>query len=101
MITFDMIKRAKKLGACPLAVMCLKSGLHNLDELPPPWRHWAAVHMPELRDELRPLITDSEWAYWWARDIGDIELMRSIVTEPKWLHWWTIDIDQPSDEEEE
>jgi hypothetical protein len=34
---------------------------------------------------MRDRITDSEWAYKWARDIGDREIMRDRITDPYWI----------------
>lgn len=35
--------------------------------------------------KLVAMITESAWAFYWARDIGDVEVMKSRITEPYWL----------------
>ena len=34
------------------------------------------------------MATDSESAYYWACNIGDLEIMRDRVTESQWVYWW-------------
>ncbi len=41
---------------------------------------------------MRDRVTDSKWAYYWARNIGDLEIMRHRVTESKWAFYWARDI---------
>jgi hypothetical protein len=34
------------------------------------------------------MATDSNSAYWWAKNIGDREIMRDRVTESQWAYFW-------------
>jgi hypothetical protein len=40
------------------------------------------------REIMRDRVTNSEWAYYWARDIGDHEIMRERITESQWAYIW-------------
>lgn len=37
---------------------------------------------------MKSRITESEWAYMWARDIGNADIMKSRVTESEWIEKW-------------
>jgi len=40
------------------------------------------------RKIMRDKITESELAYYWARDIGDRDIMRERITEQEWAYFW-------------
>ena len=42
----------------------------------------------KYRAKVIPRVTESEWAYRWALDIGDREIMRERVTESEWAYLW-------------
>jgi phenolic acid decarboxylase len=44
------------------------------------------------RDVMIDRITESEYAYRWARDIGDREVMIDRVTESQWTFYWARNI---------
>jgi len=33
-------------------------------------------------------ITDSEWDYWWTRNIGNRDIMKLRITESEWAYHW-------------
>ena len=57
------------------------------NEIPPEWAYNWARYIGD-RELMRPLIIGSEWAFNWARYIGDRELMRPLITESKWAYYW-------------
>jgi hypothetical protein len=36
--------------------------------------------------------TESRWAYWWARDIGDRKIMRDKVVDKEYIKLWLKNI---------
>lgn len=44
------------------------------------------------KDLMRPLVTEQYWAYVWARDIGDKEVMRELITDSECAHRWAQEI---------
>jgi hypothetical protein len=52
--------------------------------------YWAKI----IGDQeiMRDRVTDSEWAYYWARFLGNRKIMRDRVTESEWAYWWAKDI---------
>ena len=47
---------------------------------------WAYLWAKEIGDKeiMRERITDSEWAYYWTRDIGDRKVMAERITDLYW-----------------
>ncbi|TXG84165.1 MAG: hypothetical protein E6R13_03405 [Spirochaetes bacterium] len=37
-------------------------------------------------------VTKSEWAYYWAIDIGNQDIMIHRITESKWAYYWAKNI---------
>jgi hypothetical protein len=44
------------------------------------------------RDIMIDRITDSKYAYCWARDIGNQDIMIDRITESEWAYYWAKDI---------
>ena len=50
------------------------------------------------KDELRKIVIDnigklpSRWAYYWAKDIGDREILIEKVHESKWAYRWALEL---------
>ena len=62
------------------------------DSWPPAWAYYWALEFPPDRDTMRPLITTSVDAYFWARDIGDADTMRPLATDSRYAYLWARDI---------
>jgi hypothetical protein len=37
-------------------------------------------------------VTESKWAYWWALRVSDLEIMRDRITDSEWAYKWARDI---------
>ena len=61
-------------------------------KIPSEWAYMWAKYIGD-REIMRDRVTDSQWAYMWIKYIGDREIMRARITESEWAYWWSIDID--------
>ncbi len=43
-------------------------------------------------DEVAQRITDSKYAYYWAKNIGNKDIMIDRITESEYAYWWAMDI---------
>ena len=87
----DVIKDGSKCYASIIKVASKyreKILAKGTDSWPPVWAYYWACKFPSDRDTMRPLITDSEHAYYWARDIGDADTMRPLVTDSRFAYLW-------------
>jgi len=39
----------------------------------------------DIYDVMRDRIIESKWAFYWARNIGDLEIMKVRVIDRRWL----------------
>jgi hypothetical protein len=60
-------------------------------EIPSEWAYGWAKDIGD-KEVMRDRITESEWAYYWAGNIGDKEIMRDRVTESEWAYKWARNI---------
>ena len=43
------------------------------------------------QEYMKQFVTDSTWAYCWARDIGDRDYMKQFVTDSEYAYCWARD----------
>ena len=58
---------------------------------PERWAYYWARDIGD-REIMRDRITESRWAYYWALNIGDRDIMRDRITESGWAYYWAHDI---------
>lgn len=46
----------------------------------------------EYQDFVKHFIHNEEWAYTWARDIGNKDFMKHKISYPRIMIWWAYDI---------
>lgn len=61
--------------------------LKTVDQWPSSWAYWWALEIGD-KEIMRDRVIESQWAYYWACDLGDKEIMRDRVTESKWVKKW-------------
>ena len=55
------------------------------------WAYKWALNIGD-KEIMRDKIEDSEWVYWWAKTIGDREIMRDRIKDSEWAYIWADDI---------
>lgn len=63
-------------------------------EIPEEWAYLWARDIGDC-DVMMPFITSGQCAYQWALNIGDRDKMVPLITESKWMHFWESDKDEP------
>jgi len=92
----NAIKAAEENGACSITkelekYSSIQDVIKHYDKKDVSYyAYWIALRCPEWRSNLKKYITDSKWAYYWARDIGDREIMRDRVTDSQVAYYWAV-----------
>ena len=61
----------------------------KVDQWPSQWAYCWACDIGD-REIMRDKVTESQWAYMWASYIGDRDIMRDKVTESEWAYYWAL-----------